>query len=264
MSVIEAYRFVRRALQKAEFSLCGCVLSALLVHVTAEECFGQSFVWPVDKPTTQAYAARGQLSTWTANGRYEHGMNIHTGADIGGVRKTIVKAAAGGAVVRVYGLSGDGQGNTTSEAIYLWNDSNGEGQFQAGEEEGPLSTGRTTTNHGLGIAIVIQHANGQFSFYGHLDAVRKDIYETVFVEGQSFPVSQGDAIGLMGFSEFSTRHASGIHLHFEIKDSAGLGSEGDQGPYWGYTPGHPDLYGYSDPRLIISGISVDETVPFIV
>ncbi|MFQ6116247.1 MAG: CUB domain-containing protein, partial [bacterium] len=176
------------------------------------------FQWPVDDVSVaQVYACRDCISS--SSQRYMDGINMHTGVDLGGERKTIVKAAADGKVVKIYGLAGESDGIMTPETIFVWNDANGDRQFQSGEEEPSsstgLSTGRTTSNHGLGITIIVQHPNGKYSLYGHLDAVRKDIYENVLVQGQSFPVYQGEAIGLMGFSEFQNRNSDKIHVHFE-------------------------------------------------
>lgn len=53
----------------------------------------------------------------------------------------------------------------------------------------------------------------------------------------------------------------GTHVHFEIKDNPALGNIADDHDYWGYTPGHPDLYHYHDPRDCVQGISVDFITP---
>ena len=59
-------------------------------------------------------------------------------------------------------------------------------------------------NGGYGEMIMIKHANGTQTVYGHLSAV----YVT---EGQS--VSQGDRIGALG----NTGKSTGPHLHFEVR-----------------------------------------------
>ncbi len=58
-------------------------------------------------------------------------------------------------------------------------------------------------NGGYGNYVVIQHANGLQTLYGHLSAIQIKAGETV---------SQGQVIGAMGSSGNST----GSHLHFEI------------------------------------------------
>src|SRR5262249_38659471 len=45
-----------------------------------------------------------------------------------------------------------------------------------------------------------------------------------------------------------TGNAQGVHLHFEVKHFGVLGNlNDDYGPMWGYSDGHPNLYGYLDP-----------------
>ena len=56
----------------------------------------------------------------------------------------------------------------------------------------------------------------------------------------------------------------GLHVHFEVKDSPTFGNSGPKDAaesYWGYTPGHPDLYGYHDPRNYVAGLLVESTPP---
>lgn len=65
------------------------------------------------------------------------------------------------------------------------------------------------TKTGYGNCIVIKHANGYETLYGHLSKISVK-------KGQS--VSQGDKIGVMG----STGHSTGTHLHFEIHKNGSL------------------------------------------
>jgi len=113
------------------------------------------------------------------------------------------------------------------------------------------------SSHGLENTVILDHNNGRYSLYGHLDSV---------VPGLSVGahVARGAQIGVMGNSSSSAARDTsfGTHVHFEIKNSPTLGNESDDGgPYWGYTPGHPDLYGYHDPRFLIDGISVESIAP---
>lgn len=160
----------------------------------------------------------------------------HTGIDLAGSRKTAVRSTAIGSIVKVFGLAPQGGGN---ETIYLWNDNNSNEQFDSGEEEGPIETGQINNNHGLGITIIIQHSNGMYSLYGHLDAIRKDIYQKVIQQNLSVSVVEGEPIALMGFSEYNNRNSTNIHVHFEIKDNGTLGNkfdddDGSYSNYWGY------------------------------
>jgi len=204
--------------------------------------------WPVDNPTwSNDYASFNRVG----NKMY------HVGVDILGVRGTPVKAAASGNVVFIIGLAGPG---TTSEKIVLWNHNNN-------TVSGELPTNRSGNNHGLGITIVIEHDLGggkkAYSLYGHLDAVRKDIWEKYYNNGKfdGKPwVNVGDKIGLMGFSVYSQRSSSNIHVHFEVKKKGVLEApSGDL--HWGYTPDLPDGYGYIDPMVMIKPFSSESITP---
>ena len=59
-------------------------------------------------------------------------------------------------------------------------------------------------NGGYGSYIILKHDNGTQTVYGHLS-------QTLVSEGET--VTQGEVIGKMG----RTGHATGVHLHFEIR-----------------------------------------------
>ncbi|MHB8523061.1 MAG: YCF48-related protein [Limisphaerales bacterium] len=85
---------------------------------------------------------------------------------------------------------------------------------------------------GWGNAVILQHANGLFSVYAHMAA------PPAVTIGQS--VTAGAQLGIIG----QTGNATGIHLHFEVRQD-GLWSGG-------YFDDIPDGYrGYRDPRLLI-------------
>lgn len=77
----------------------------------------------------------------------------------------------------------------------------GSGNIFATESGTVISAG--WQSGGFGNAVVIKHANGLYSLYGHLASINVKA-------GQS--VTRGQVIGLMG----STGNSSGTHLHFEM------------------------------------------------
>lgn len=94
------------------------------------------------------------------------------------------------------------------------------------------------TNHGMGHVVIIDHnlGEGPFTLYGHLADI-------LVSDGQT--VSAGQPIGEMGNTGCGS---CAKHLHFEVKRWGVLGNlDDDLGPCWGYTLGHPNLYGYLNP-----------------
>lgn len=69
---------------------------------------------------------------------------------------------------------------------------------------GEVIIARTGYNGGYGTYIVIKHANGTQTLYGHLSSL--SVYTGAYV-------TQGQIIGKMG----STGKSTGVHLHFEIR-----------------------------------------------
>ena len=63
--------------------------------------------------------------------------------------------------------------------------------------------------YGYGCHIIIDHANGYQTLYGHLSAIEVNA-------GQA--VTKGQRIGAMG----STGRSTGTHLHFEIRSGGTL------------------------------------------
>lgn len=128
--------------------------------------------------TGTAYAAEAQWlwpvpSSTQINQRWN---SEHGGLDIGGAHGCDIVASKSGTVLKV--LNGD-----------------------------------QTNYYGYGRGVVINHGDGWYSHYAHMNS-------TCVSEGQY--VSQGQVIGTMG----ATGNATGTHLHFAIKT-------GSQGPFGG-------------------------------
>jgi hypothetical protein len=83
-----------------------------------------------------------------------------------------------------------------------WNRSGDEGDTVVASAAGIVGAADSTSTRGYGHHVIIDHANGESSVYGHLDAM------TVAV-GQY--VDQGAMIGTVG----NTGNSHGAHLHFE-------------------------------------------------
>lgn len=77
--------------------------------------------------------------------------------------------------------------------------------------------GNTQCNGGAGNFVVIDHKNGYFTRYLHLDTINVKKGQTVKV---------GQKIGTEGNTGYST----GAHLHFEVRTDAGFGMQGSKDP----------------------------------
>jgi len=97
--------------------------------------------------------------------------------------------------------------------------------------------GVTSCNGGFGNTVIIQHATGLYSQYGHLQ-------KGSITVGMNQGVIKGQKIGVIG----NTGNVTGTHLHFEIKNHSNLGP--------GYTTTPPDVNGYFDPWKYISTTAV--------
>jgi murein DD-endopeptidase MepM/ murein hydrolase activator NlpD len=181
------------------------------------------FRWPIDPASArdslnQDYAQFGHLGT----------QKFHVGIDIGAATGTAVHAAADGTVRLV--------------------------PMQPTDPINP-------DNHCMGNVVIIDHSasgtTGPFTLYAHLQRIRSSLSNGEMVR-------RGDVLGQVGATGFDQSNrpscqgsgATGPHLHFEVKDRAVLENPvggnpcmypSGSGPCWGYTPGHPNLFGYHDP-----------------
>jgi hypothetical protein len=116
----------------------------------------------------------------------------------------------------------------------------------------PLGT-YINDNHGMGNVVVVNHFGGvaPFTVYAHLASIPVS-------NGQA--VSAGQQVGVMGNTGTGAAPGQNVHLHFEAKFWNTIANlDDDLGAHWGYTPGHPNLYGYINPYpyldYAVSGMS---------
>ncbi len=107
---------------------------------------------------------------------------------------------------------------------------------------------------GMGTNIILQHelaAGGLiYTTYSHLSAIEPGIL-------MGSLVFKGERIATMGGSGNGESNYWPIHLHFEVKDAAVTHNASGPGIYWGYTPSHPDGFGYHDPNSLYGTVEVE-------
>ncbi|GAB4326033.1 MAG: hypothetical protein Kow0074_20150 [Candidatus Zixiibacteriota bacterium] len=181
-------------------------------------------------------------STWDygSQNKYHTGVDMVSGWYLANPYGTPVKAAAAGVVEKVFRVPYPDGYNPPNQTRC----------------DGTSDVALDSDNHGLGNCVIIRHANGKFTLYGHLDCIAVGISTGV-------SVSAGETIGRMGNSgKYARRDASfGPHLHFEIKDRGVLENPRGPGTHYGYTPDLPDGYGYHDPRVFIHPFSSSTITP---
>ena len=227
---------------KRDVSMAILAISAVAL-LWPQRAYPQRFVAPVDN------ADYGNGYGWLngiGNRKYHTGIDYSlAGVNPEAERGATVYAAAEGEVVSVIGLAG-ASGARTGETIWLW-----DGVATNGGTRTKISTNAVgVTNHGLGMTIIISHQfpDGQvYTLYGHLHSVRADIYQAVRAGPGKIRVAQGEPIGQMGSSRYTTQVDTDFnpHVHFEVKDHSTLGSRNNR--WWGYTPDLPSAHGYHDP-----------------
>ncbi len=121
-----------------------------------------------DSTGSYIWPTQGNLTSDFGSRSVAVGSSNHKGLDIAGPVGTDVWAADGGTVIYAQYWSGSGYGNI----------------------------------------VMIEHDNGDITYYAHLDSISVQ-------EGDK--VAQGDLIGEMG----ATGNVSGSHLHFEVRPGGG-------------------------------------------
>jgi murein DD-endopeptidase MepM/ murein hydrolase activator NlpD len=214
------------------------------VLTTARSATGQTFTEPVQSMQlsgSNPYAAYNQVNN---NQKYHSGTDIISAVYGPGNRDTPVYPTAGGTVWNVYRTS-----DSTTRC-----------------DGTPFSV--STTNRGLGNSVIVAHANGKYSLYGHLDCVDALINPGFSVTGGM----RGTRLGKMGNSANDVRrndsgpNAFGVHLHFEVKDAGTLGDRLPDLPrsgFVGYTHDIPDGYGYHDPTVYLWPFSASSMSPAV-
>lgn len=195
-----------------------------VVRIAESAPLSASCTWPVDSPnpTANDYSAYNQIGNY----KYHSVIDITSSLYYPWNYNTPVMAVASGTVYKIFRTP-----DTTTTC-------------QGNSISAP------TNSHGVGNVVIIQHSNGNYTLYGHLDCINTGI-----VPGKL--VVSGQPLGIMGNSASVRRDNSFItpHVHFEYKDYGVVGSisddyDGVNPTYWGYTPDPPDGYHFYDPRYI--------------
>lgn len=107
---------------------------------------------------------------------------------------------------------------------------------------------------GMGTNLILEHelASGGkiYTTYSHLSAIEPDVR-------MGSLVFKGERIATMGGSGNGETNYWPIHLHFEVKDAPVTHNASGPGIYWGYTPSHPNGFGYHDPNSIYETVEVE-------
>ena len=113
------------------------------------------------------------------------------------------------------------------------------------------------SDQGMGSNLIVEHEleTGEkvYSSYSHLASIAEGLNEGDTVE-------KGQVLGIMGGSGYGRPDYWGVHLHFELKDLP-VPYSPSGGPYWGYTPTHPNQFGYHDPDAFIGIVAVKDPTP---
>lgn len=107
---------------------------------------------------------------------------------------------------------------------------------------------------GMGTNVILEHelASGGkiYTTYSHLSAIEPGVLVGSLV-------FKGERIATMGGSGNGESNYWPIHLHFEVKDAPVTHNASGPGIFWGYTPSHPDGFGYHDPNSLYGTVEVE-------
>lgn len=109
----------------------------------------------------------------------------------------------------------------------------------------PMPQGGTIDNHCMGNVVIMPDNLGKYYLYAHLQAIS--------VKNGTY-VSAGSQIGKVGNTGYnknartSCQSNAPAHLHLELKNSPILHNPAGSPQVWGYTPKHPDGFGYKNPE----------------
>jgi murein DD-endopeptidase MepM/ murein hydrolase activator NlpD len=107
---------------------------------------------------------------------------------------------------------------------------------------------------GMGTNLILEHklASGGkvYTTYSHLSVIEPGVQVGSLV-------FKGQRIATMGGSGNGESNYWPIHLHFEVKDAPVTHNAAGSGIFWGYTPSHPNNYGYHDPNSLYGTVEVE-------
>jgi Peptidase family M23 len=106
---------------------------------------------------------------------------------------------------------------------------------------------------GMGTNLILEHELGSggkiYTTYSHLSAIEP------LVQLGSL-VFKGQRIATMGGSGNGESNYWPIHLHFEVKNAPVTHNASGPDIYWGYTPSHPNDFGYHDPNSLYGTVEI--------
>jgi len=110
----------------------------------------------------------------------------------------------------------------------------------------------------MGTNLILEHelASGEkiYTTYSHLSAIEPGVQVGSLV-------FKKQRIATMGGSGNGASNYWTVHLHFEVKNAPVTHNASGSGIYWGYTPSHPNDFGYHDPNALYGTVEVKPNAP---